>query len=75
MVAFVFNLSMMRFIHKLSAVGYSVFAFLKEIVLVVLAVLCFSESLSRPQVEGYVVTLAAVVVWQHRKLAARVSSS
>ena len=43
-------------IEKLSAgaVGYSVFACLKGIVLVVLVV--FSESLSRPQVEGHAVT-------------------
>ena len=70
-VAFVFNLSMMLFIGKLSAVAYSVFAFFKEIVLVCVAFLFFSESITRPEVEGYLVTLVAVVVWQHRKLAGR----
>ena len=46
----------------------SVFAFFKEIVLVLVAFLCFSESISRREIEGYLVTLVAVVVWQHRKL-------
>jgi hypothetical protein len=68
-VAFVFNLSMMLFIGKLSAVAYSVFAFFKEICLVVVAFLLFSENITRCEIEGYFVTLVAVVVWQHRKLA------
>ena len=66
--AFVFNLSMMLFIGKLSAVAYSVFAFFKEILLVLVAFLLFSESITRCEIEGYFVTLIAVVVWQHRKL-------
>ena len=68
-VAFVFNLSMMLFIGKLSAVAYSVFAFFKEICLVLVAFLLFSEDITRCEVEGYLVTLIAVIVWQHRKLA------
>merc|ERR1711988_896643 len=62
-VAFVFNLSMMLFIGKLSAVAYSVFAFFKEIILVLVAFLLFSESITRCEVEGYLVTLIAVIVW------------
>lgn len=68
-VAFIFNLSMMLFIGKLSAVAYSLFAFLKEIILVAVAFCFFQESISRGQLEGYAVTTLAVLVWQHRKLA------
>ena len=70
-IAFVFNLSMMLFIGKLSAVAYSVFAFFKEIVLVIVAFFFFREAVTRSEIEGYVVTLVAVLVWQHRKLTGR----
>ena len=68
LVAFVFNLSMMLFIGTLSAVAYSVFAFAKEIILVAVSVLFFQEAINRSQLEGYLVTLLAVVLWQYRKL-------
>lgn len=71
LVAFVFNLSMMLFIGRLSAVAYSLFAFLKEIVLVVVAFCFFQEPITRPQLEGYAVTTLAVIVWQHRKIHSR----
>lgn len=67
-VAFVFNLSMMLFIGRLSAVAYSLFAFFKEIILVVIAFCFFEETVTRGQLEGYAVTTLAVLVWQHRKL-------
>ncbi|KAH8066582.1 hypothetical protein JL722_1029 [Aureococcus anophagefferens] len=60
-VAFVFNLSMMLFIGKLSAVAYP--SSRSSSRLVVVAFLLFSENITRCEIEGYFVTLVAVAAF------------
>ena len=67
-VAFGFNYGMLQFIGKLSAVSYTIFGLFKDIALVVAAFLFFEEHISLILIEGWAVTIAGVVVWQHRKL-------
>ena len=64
--AFGFSLTMMRFIGMLSALNYTIYSLLKDICLVALAFFFFQEQIYGIQVMAWCVTVAAIVVWQHR---------
>ena len=64
--AFGFSVTMVAFVGKLSAVSYSIYSLLKDIVLVTLAFLCFREHVPLIQIFCWVVTIAGCAVWNHR---------
>ena len=66
-----FNLTMLRFIGTLSAVNYALYSLLKDIALLTIAFLFFSEELYASRIEGWAVTICGCCVWQHRKLRER----
>ena len=66
-----FNLTMLRFIGTLSAVNYALYSLLKDIALLTIAFLFFSEELYASRIEGWAVTICGCMVWQHRKLRER----
>ena len=68
LVAFGFNIGMLRFVGRLSAVSYSIFGLFKDIFLVLMAFVFFREHIPVIVIEGWIVAIAGVCVWQHRKL-------
>ena len=58
-----FNLTMLRFIGTLSAVNYALYSLLKDIALLTIAFLFFSEELYASRIEGWAVTICGCCVW------------